>query len=271
MAERLDREAVDRVLDRAHRLESGPSDDMPGVEPDALVSAAEEVGIDPNAVRDSLAIERFSITDVPARRFDGLAGAGTIVIERELDLTVEQALVGIEAWLASLYRLMCDRRTDGSLFARRRADTSAHIGRMFSSARGEGRLAVTSLTVEAVAQTIGSTPTRPRTLVRISADRSAPRQMRLASGGALAGVGVAGGAAAAASAATVTAAAIAAPVIVVPFSVAGYAIARSGRGHADRLELELERLVSRVERNERPTGVLGRMAKRAKRAATRTS
>ena len=265
MGERLDRDAVDRILARAHLLEESPDSADSGVEPDALIAAATEVGIDPNAVRDSLAIERLSIAAPRARRFDRLAGAREIVIERELDLTVDQTISGLEAWLTSLHRLICDRRSDGTLFGRRRSDTSAQIGRMFSTARGEGRLAATSLVVEAVPQTVGTTPTRPRTLVRISADRTHPRQVRLAGGGSLGSVGVAGGAIAAA-----TESIIAFPLVAAPLSVGGYVLARSGRGHADRLELELERLVSRVERGEQPTGLLGRMARRAKRAAIRT-
>lgn len=265
MADRLDREAVDRILARAHRLESGGVTEDAGVEPETLIAAAGEVGIDPNAVRDSLAIERLSIAAPPARRFDRLAGTGHIVIERELDITVAQTITGLDVWLTSLHRLICDRRSDGTLFARRRSDTSAQIGRMLSTARGEGRLAATSLVVEAVPQIVGTTPVRPRTLVRISADRATSRQVRLTGGGSLGGVGVAGGAIAAA-----TGSLIAVPFIALPLTVTGYAVARSGRGHADRLELELERLLSRVERGEQPAGLLGRMARRAKRAATGT-
>ncbi|MEP1126003.1 MAG: hypothetical protein ABJH68_19145 [Ilumatobacter sp.] len=266
MRERLDREAVDRILARAHRLENAASVADSGVEPEALIAAAEEVGIDPNAVRDSLAIERISIVAPPARRLDRLAGSTEVVVERDLHLTVDQTIGGIEAWLTSLHRLTCDRRSDGTLFARRRNDTSARIGRMMSASRGDGRLAASSLVVQAVAQTVGSTPTRPRTLVRISADRSGPRQTRLVGGGSLAGTGVAGGGVAALVLSGE--ALVAFPVVAVPLAVGGYFLARSGRGHADRLELELERVLSRVERGEQPTGLLGRMARRAQRTAT---
>lgn len=262
MTERLDREAVDRILARAHRLEAPTSDGLSGVAPEALIAAASEVGIDPNAVRDSLAIERLSISAPPGRRIDRLAGAAQVVVERELQLTVDQTIGGLQAWLTSLHRSTCDRRSDGSLFARGRSDTTARLGRVLSTARGEGRIAATSLAVEAIPQTVGTTPDRPRTLVRISADRSSPRQARLISGGSLAAAGVVGGAAAAA-----TDVLVAVPTLAVPLTVGGYFIARSSRGHADRLELELERLLSRVERGEQPTGLLGRMATRARRAA----
>ncbi len=265
MGERLDREAVDRILARAHRLEETAAVTDSGVDPDALIAAASEVGIDPNAVRDSLAIERLSIAAPPARRLDRLAGSADVVVERDLHLTVDQTIEGIQAWLTSLHRLTCDRRSDGTLFARRRSDATARLGRMLSTARGEGRLAASSLVVQAVPQTVGTTPTRPRTLVRISADRSGPRQARLAGGGSLTAAGVAGGGVAALE---VTNALVAFPVVAVPLAVGGFFVARSGRGHADRLELELERVLSRVERGDVPTGLLGRMARSARRTVT---
>ena len=258
---------MDRILDRAHQLDASTPEADSGVEPEALIAAASEVGIDPNAVRDSLAIERLSIATPPARRFDRLAGASEVVIEREVYLTVDQALAGLEAWFVSPHRLICDRRSQGVLFARRRSDVSAKVARTMSTARGEGRLAATSLFVEAVPQIVGSTPAQPRTLVRISADRSAPRQLRLAGGGALVGAGFGGGGMAVAAAGT----AVAFPVVALPLTVGGYVVARSGRGHADRLELELERLLSRVERGEQPASLLGRMDNRARRAANKAT
>jgi len=256
---------VARILDRAQEIENArstePSD---GIEPTALIEAATEVGIDPNAVRDSLAIERFSVERSAPARLDRLAGPNRVVVEREVPLSATEVMDGLEAWLSSVHRLTCDRRTPGMLIARRRSDSSAQIGRAAAGVRGEGRLGVVSdLVAEAVGQTVGSSPTRPRTIVRISADRSTPRAARLVGGGAVGSVGVGGGAAVGLVAG--------APwlLLAVPFALGGYAVARSGRAHADRLDLELERLLSAVERGRRPTGLLDRVAQRAKDAVTR--
>lgn len=265
MGRPLDRDAVDRVLARAHRLESVDGDVRDGIEPQALIEAATEVGIDPNAVRDSLAIERFTISARPRRRLDRLAGPAHLVIERDVPLTVEQTISGLQAWLTSPYRMLCDRRGTGVLVAHRRSDPTARLGRVLSAPRGDGRLAASQITVEAVAQIVGSSPARPRTLVRISADRSTPRQLRLAGAGSLAAVGFSGGAVAAAAEAFV-----AIPIVAIPLAVGGYVVASSGRGHADRLALELDHLLTRVERGEQPVGLLGRVASRARRAARRT-
>ncbi len=265
MVGRLDRDAVARVLHRAQTIEDrAGSDSDHGVEPAALIEAAEEVGIHPNAVRDSLAIERLSIHPTPPARLDRLAGPDEIVVEREIAMTVGAAVSGIEAWLTTAHRLRCDRRSVSTLHCRRRTDSSAHVGRAVSGVRGEGRLGVVSeLTVEAVAQTVGSTPTRPRTIVRIRADRSTPRQLRLAGGGiiGLTGLGAGAGAFVAGSAVGVV------PLVSVPLVAGGLLVARTGKGHAARLELELERLISAVERGELPTGLLGKVARSARRAA----
>lgn len=233
-----------------------------GIEPAALVEAAAEVGIDPNAVRDSLALERFAGPAPLVRRFDGLVGADRVVVEREVHLTVDEAISGIDTWLTAVYRLSCDRRSASTVFARRRTDTAAKLSRWFAGARGDGRLGVESLIAEAVPRVSGSTPTQPRSVVRISADRSTSRQVRLGGGASLGtgGVGLGGATAAAADAL------VAWPVVAAPLVVGGYAVARSGRGQADRVELELERLLSRVDRRERPTGLLGRVARRARDA-----
>lgn len=263
MVDRLDREAVARILDRAHELEAVYTvDDEVGIEPGALIEAAAEVGIDPNAVRDALAIERLAVKRAAPRRLDRVAGPSEVVVERELHMTVDQVMDGIDAWLTTVHRLISDRRSASTLHASRRTDTSAQVGRFMSSARGEGRLSASLLVVEAVPQTVGTTPTQPRSLVRIRADRSAPRQVRLGGGGAVGGIGLAGGGALALAGPLVVA-----PIVAVPLVATGYVVARSGRGQADRLELQLERLLSMVGRGERPTGLLGRVARRAREAA----
>ena len=82
MDEPLDADEAGRVLRRARSLaaEHGVDDDTDavlsglGVSGQALVEAAAEVGIDPDSVRDALALERFD-ADLPDRgRLDRLAG-----------------------------------------------------------------------------------------------------------------------------------------------------------------------------------------------------
>ena len=267
MSERLDRDAVQRILMRAQELEpsGGPDADPAGIDPEALVAAASDVGIDPDAVRDSLAIERLTVSAPAPRRLDRLAGPESVVVEREIPLSVTDALAGLDAWLTTVHRLVCDRRTDSSLHARRRTDVSARVGRTVAGWRGEGQLAgVSSLDVEAVPQVVGSTPWQPRSILRIRADRHDARTARLAGGGLTGLAGAGAGAATVASDLVVVA-----PVVALPLMLGGYVIARSGRGQSDRLELQLERLVTLIARGDRPEGLLGKAIRSARTAATR--
>ncbi len=260
--DRLDRDAVARILARAQEIEQPDPVDAPGVEPAALIEAATEVGIDPNAVRDAMAIERFTVEAPDRRRLDRLSGPAIVVIEREVPLTVADSLDGLEAWLTSVHRLVVDRRDPSRLVAARRTDASARVGRTVSGWRGDGRLGgVEGLVVEAVPQVVGSTPTHPRTLVRVRADRRDARSLRLGGGGTVGLAGVGAGT----LTAVATGATLAAPVVAFPLVVGGFVVARTGRGHADRLELELERLMSLVAQGERPAGFLGRLTRRQPR------
>lgn len=257
---------MSRILARAQEIEAHDASNDPGsgVEPEALIEAATAVGIDPNAVRDSLAIDRLTVRPDESRRLDRLAGPASVVVEREMPLTVGQALDGMEAWLASVYWLVCDRRSISLLRAHRRTDASAKAGRTMSGMRGYNKVGkVAVLQVEAAPQVVGSTPREPRSIVRVRADRQAVRTMRLAGGGS---VGVAG--AGAGVIAVTSGFAVLAPIVAVPLLVGGYGLARTGRGSADRLELEIDRLLTHVARGERPAGLVGRAVRRARRSAS---
>jgi hypothetical protein len=270
VVDRLNRDDIARILDRAQSIELAEAPDQgEGIDPQTLIEAAAEVGIDRNAVRDSLAVERLAIEPAGSgSRLDRMVGPREVVVERELPVTVPAAIAGTEAWLTSAHKLLCDRRSTSTLHARRRADTSARIGRFLTSVRGDGRLGtVWSLEVEAVPLIVGSTPTRPRTLVRMRADRSSPRAVRLGTGSAAGVAGLGAGVTAIAISGSI----LVLPLVSLPLIGSGFLIARSGRAHGDRLELELERLLSLVERGEQPIGMLGRAARRARRAAARTS
>lgn len=262
MSERLDRDAVARILDRAQAIaerHDGEAIDV-GVEPEALIEAAEEVGIDPNAVRDSLAVERFGVEAGEAERFDSLAGPAAVMVERELAVTATEAIDRLERWLTAVHRMSCDRRSPTQLVARRRTDSAARVGRQVAATRGDGRLGtVQLLRAEAVPQMVGATPSTPKAVIRLSADRSTPRSLRIGGGAAVSGSGIGAGAAVAAATDVIALW----PVVGVPMVVGGYAITRSGRSHADRLELELERLLSAIGRGEMPTGLLEKVARRA--------
>jgi hypothetical protein len=266
----LDADEAGRVLRRAHDLAAaqGIVDDTEaevshvGVSGAALVEAAAEVGIDPASVRDALALERFD-ADLPERgRFDRLAGPSEVTVEHVVRRDPEGAVADAEAWLAVTYRMRCIRTADGELECRPRAGLTAVAGRSMAGATGEANIkAVERLIVSVQPLELGASDKAPRTLVRVIAVRHGTRRRRLGAG-SMAGVAGVGVGVAGATAGAV----VAGPLLAVPFLVGGFSVARSGSRHADKVELELVRVLSAVDRGERPVGLVGRAARRARRA-----
>lgn len=268
----LDADQAGRILRRAHHLAAaqGIEDDLTaevggvGVSGEALVEAAAEVGIDADSVRDALALERFD-ADLPERgRLDRLAGPAEIAVELVVGRDAEAAVADTEAWLAVTYRMRCIRTANGELECRPRAGLTAVAGRSMAGVTGEVNIrAVERLIVTVQPLELGATVDSPRTLVRVIAVRHVARRRRLGVGSVAGAAGV-GVAAAGATAGAV----VAGPLLAVPLLVGGFSVVRSGSRHADKVELELVRVLAAVDRNERPVGLVGRAARRARRTVT---
>ncbi|MHB1139505.1 MAG: hypothetical protein ACYC2O_11150, partial [Microthrixaceae bacterium] len=97
----FDRDAAERVLRRAVRL-SELHDAHPyhgGVSEQALIEAADELGVDVEVVRRAAIEERLGLLVEARRRGDQLVGVGRIRVHRDVDGTPEQALELVDAWL----------------------------------------------------------------------------------------------------------------------------------------------------------------------------
>lgn len=261
--ERLDADAVARVLRRAHELAElkGTTDpilDRGGVSPEALVAAADDVGIDPAAVREALALERFE-RDVPERRrLDRLAGASEVVVQRTVDRDIVEVLDDIEQWLTIGHQMRCLRPSTTTIESRPRTGIGASLSRAATEFTDDENIhPVDRILVEAHAGD-GSDP--PVTMVRITAVRRTTRSWRLGGGGAagVAGVGT--------SVAGALQSFVWGPVIGAGLIGGGLLVARSGNTHADRVDIEMERVLSAVAQAERPTGIAGRAARQVRAA-----
>ncbi|MGK0275692.1 MAG: hypothetical protein ACI9N0_002078 [Ilumatobacter sp.] len=263
VTERLDPDAAARVLRRAHEIEDDFADpaevavDAGGVSPSALIEAADEVGINPDAVRDALALERFDASMPQRRRLDRLVGPAAIVVEHVVSRTPSDALDGVEQWLTTAHRMRCVTDRDGRVECRPRSGLGASLGRTLNSFTGDVNIrAVERMTVEVAHLHLGATPTEPRTLVRVVADRAPSRARRIGGGSTagLVGVGVA--------AASVASAAPLLSVASIGVFIGGYLFVRSGSARADKVELELLRVVMAVDRSEKPAGLVSRATRR---------
>jgi hypothetical protein len=247
----LDHDAVARVLRRASLMAEADEPSMSaGLQPAALLAAADEVGLPPAVVRRSIAVERLG--QRPARRLgDRVLGASVIAVDGEIGDEADTVLERVDAWLVDGHHLRRDRLRQGRGEWSKRAGPLGAVVRAVRTATGEGRLGDVRR-VHAAALDTGD----GSCVIRVSADRARERRV-LAGGGSI--VAAAGTTTAAVAAATV------APVLIVGAPVAigvGVVVAASGRRRARRTTTELERLVESVQDGTHPTRLALDLARR---------
>ena len=259
--ERFDEEAVRRILARSCELDPGRDEAVgigDGVDAEALIAAAEDVGYDSAIMRESIAIERLGPRPETSSVLDRVAGPSIAVRDLRVDRDTEATLDVAEAWLAQAHRMTVWRTSPTTLIARRRSDIAATIGRRITEVRGDGRVGrIAALNVEVAAVS------RDQTMVRLGADLNPVRRRRLTAGGILASTGVA------TIAVGLGEAMFAWPIAAAVLLSAGGATAASGRRHADRVEADLEALAAVLTVGESPVGTLRRVARAARRSAER--
>lgn len=185
----FDREAAARVLRRAVELaerDAGPRR-PDGVSEQALVEAAEELGVDPTAVRRAAAEERLGVLHgAVASRVDRVAGPASVSVTRVVALPAAEAMDVVDQWLRRNGTLRRRRLDEPALVAEyaRRSDLLAGLQRSVRSVRGQehlGRVRRLRVVVE---------PSGPeRAVVAMVADLELERTAALTGGGSIAGVG----------------------------------------------------------------------------------
>ena len=239
----LDRDAVQRVLSRASEMTAAhpsPPTHQAAMTEDLLLEAATEAGIDPDAVRVSLAIERLGVTP-PGRRRDRIAGRAMITVDRMIELDVNTLLGRLDDLLRDQHQLERTRsRSDRGEWRKR----TGAVGAMQRAAKRSGGGAGLSTVAVIQARTAEVEP--GRTLIRLIADRRARRSTVVTTSAVATGTAVA---------AIGTLAVVASPLALVGTPLAlviGGATTRVGRRQAERMADELERLLDAAERGARP-------------------
>ncbi len=259
--EQLDRDAVSRILRRAAELADadGKPDPIATVEVGALIAAAGEVGISPEVMHRSIAIERLG--PPPARSVgDRLLGPAIVSADDEMAVVAETALRQLDEWLVDGHHLRRDRLRAGQGEWSKRSGVMGATMRAVRATTGEGQLGdVSQITATARDVADGSC------VVRISADRTMNRKHAVIGGAAVGTIGVTGAA---------IAAVVASPVAILVSPVAliiGVGVASTSRGRARRTERELQRLLEAVHQGVGPTrlslDVARRVTGRARAAA----
>lgn len=249
MAAEHDDTALDRIIRRAQELDARHPDELDDLDEESLVQAAAEVGISPESMRESMALERLG----PAphrRRGDRLVGPRRIVVQRTVARPVSDVLDLLDEWLTSGHHLRrIDRGNDGGRW-QKRTDVAAGAQRAVKSLAGGASLGAVRI-VEARAVPVGG----ETALIRVEADRTSSRRATMGAAGGIGAASVAGGAAAA----TVFVPPLA--VVAVPGLIVAGASTWAGRRTAARLDAELVRLLNQVREGERP-GLRGRLPRR---------
>jgi hypothetical protein len=247
----IDHATVARIIRRATEL-AGPEPDRDhprGISRDALVAAADEVGIPAVTVLRSIAVERLG-PEPDSHLADRVFGAAVVSVDDEIPGSPEEVLRRIDAWLVDGHHLRRDRIRNGRGEWSKRSGLVGVTVRRLRTATGEGRLGEFRQ-VTAAAEDIGT----GSTVVRVTVDRSSNRR-RAVAGGATAAVGGIGGVVAAAALGPV--ALVAAPFVV----IGGVTVAVTGKARARRTTVEVERMLEAVADHQSPSRLRNEVARR---------
>ena len=184
----FDRDAAERVLRRA--IELAERDLLPSpvvtVSEQALVEAADELGVDTRAVRRAAAEERLGVLAERVGWLDRLAGPDVVSATRLVELPAEQLMELVDQWLRRSGALRRCRSDPESLVAeyRRRSDPVAGLQRTARSIQGREHLGrIRRLRV--VVQPVDS----GRSVVALVAGLEGERTAAIAGGSTVAGAG----------------------------------------------------------------------------------
>lgn len=184
----FDRDAAQRVLRRALELAerdllAEPSD---LVAEQALVEAAEELGMDPATVRRAAAEERLGVLDRSSRPLDRVAGPALVSATRFVERPAPALFETVDQWLRR-NGVLRRRRLDPTALVgdyARRSDPVAGLQRTVRAVRGEEHLGrVRRLRV--VVQPVDA----ERSVVALVADLEVERAATITAGSSVAGVG----------------------------------------------------------------------------------
>lgn len=180
-------ESAERILARAIELtEADGGERSRGLSEQALIEAADELGVDAAAVRRAASEERLGLLDAPARRADVLVGPGVVIVTRLVDDAAPAVVERTDRWLRRVGGLRRKRLSVDALVAdyTRQSGVVASARRAVASLRaGEDLGRVRRLRVLAEPVDDG------RCILALGADLQLERTATVAAGSTIAGVG----------------------------------------------------------------------------------
>lgn len=239
---RVDRAALERILQRAAELQAGEHDVGEGMTPDEVVKLGDEVGIPGRYLRQAMLEEQSRL---PGRQSKGVAdefvGPDELSAARVVRGDAEAAERALLEWIHKNELLVLQRQQPGRISWERMTGVQAAMRRGISTFEG-ARARFMLARADVVRATI--TPLEPGFChVTIAAELGGARRAVLAGSGVVGGLGLAGaGVLAALNAVWFV------PLLpVAGGAVLAYAVSRRFRPIADRTQLGLERALDYVE------------------------
>lgn len=248
----LDRAALDRVLARAAELQAADgSDPHDALSEEQLLELGNEVGLSTDALRLALAEERTrAVLPEESGFVASIAGPGSVGAARVVRGAPAAVLAQLDTWMLKSECLQPHRRQADRLSWEPRRDAMGKL-RVGLNIGGRGyHLARAELIAATVSAVDGD-----RTHVQLVADVGGSRRARVAGGATLATAGTLGGGG------LMTIPFVAPDALLLPIALgataltamgfgAGFAVARTHRRTALRVQTALEQLLDRLERGE---------------------
>lgn len=267
---RIDRAALERIIQRAAELQTAERDPGDGLTSDEIMALGREVGIPGQYLQQALLEERTRLGNIGAAGlFERVTGPGEIAAQRVVrgdPGTVEQALL---RWIERNELLCVQRQQAGRITWEPIGGIQAAFRRS-TAALGSGKRPFMLSRVATVSATILPLESG-YTHVALSADTRKVRNEYVGAGAALAGAGVASTAALVALGALL-------PLALLPLPVAfgvGYGVLRRFAPAVARIQLGLERALDFLEQGgatpqhqlpDRNAGILGLLADEVRKA-----
>jgi hypothetical protein len=267
---RIDRAALDRIIQRAAELQTADRDLADELTPDQVLALGREVGIPHRYLQQALLEERTRLVAVqPAGTWERIAGPGQVMAQRTVPGTVAAVEAALAEWMEEKELFCIQRRQPGRITWEPLSGMAAAIRRSTaafkrgSSAMMLARAATVSATVVALEP--------GRCHVALTADVRKARAEFVGGGAAVAGAGMV-------SAGLMVVLGALLPVALLPLPVAvgvGLGVARQYRSAVARIQLGLERALDQLEDGGthperrlpgRSTGLIGMLAEEIRRS-----
>ncbi|HEX3234795.1 MAG TPA: hypothetical protein VHR41_11405 [Gemmatimonadales bacterium] len=261
---RLDRAALERIIQRAAELQTAARDIGESLTPDEVLSLGKEVGIPDRYLQQALLEERTRVV-VPEPRgpWARVAGPAQVSTQRVVPGSPEQVERALVQWMEQNEIFCIQRQQPGRITWEPMSGMAAAMRRS-AAAFGSGKRSFMLSRADTVSATL--LPLEPgRTHVTLQAEARRARAEYAGGGAAVAGAGLG-------SAALMMVLGAFLPVALLPVPIAlglGYVTARRYGPALQRIQLGLERALDHLEHGEaranpqfppRATGLLGLIA-----------